>query len=106
MHTFALESFDQPGQLAQRKPVHRGGPALLDCRRRFFLDGGDNDVVPLRASTSSTSRGKLPFPAMRPIFFVASGMVKILTPRVSILSPPGCEWERSPKCLLMSLHFG
>ena len=48
-HAFALEGFDQLGQFAQGKPMHRGGAVGLDFREGFFLDGGDDHVEALGA---------------------------------------------------------
>ena len=46
--TFGLEGFDEFSKLAERQPVH-GLRVLLNFRKRFFLDGGNDDVEALGA---------------------------------------------------------
>ena len=58
LHTLPLKSFNQPGQFAQREPVHRRGPVLLNFRNRLFPDGGDNHFKALGAGGVQHQQGK------------------------------------------------
>ena len=58
IHTFRLESLDQFAELAERHPVHLRC-MLLDFRKCFLLDGGNDHVDSLAARRLEHEEGEL-----------------------------------------------
>jgi len=49
-YTFATKSFNQPGELAERKPVNHSCSTRLNLREGLFFDGGDDNFKTLSPS--------------------------------------------------------
>ena len=57
-HAFPLKNLDQLRKLSQRHPVNRSSPAILDLRKRFFLDCNHDHVESRRPRRVQHKQGK------------------------------------------------